>query len=64
MSEHSTEKDATCEAIEAVFVWGPQRCMARATGTAVDPTWGTEHAVCAEHLASSTPPEKTGASDE
>lgn len=45
---------ATCEAIEAVFVYGPQRCMKPAVGEAIDATWGTIHPVCAEHLPAAT----------
>lgn len=41
--------DATCEAIVAEFVYGPQRCRKPAVATAEDATWGTLHAVCAEH---------------
>lgn len=50
MPESKAESDQTCEAIEAVFSYGPVRCMRRAVGEAIDATWGTIHPVCAEHL--------------
>ena len=42
--------ERTCEAIEAMFSYGPVLCMKPAVGEAIDATWGTVHAVCEEHL--------------
>ena len=61
MSEQQTDSGRVvgdpCEAIEAIFVYGPQTCMKRSVAVAVDPTWGTSHVVCAEHAreAEATP---------
>lgn len=48
-------ENTTCEAIEAVFSYGPQRCMKPAVGHDIDAKWGTIHPVCEEHLPSDDP---------
>lgn len=43
-----------CEAIVAVFVFGPETCMKRSVRVAIDATWGTTHVVCDEHAPTTT----------
>jgi hypothetical protein len=67
MPEHTADIDALtpdsgrrvgdpCEAIEAVFVYGPVTCMKTSVAVVVDATWGTTHVACAEHSTRVIPP--------
>lgn len=45
-----------CEAIEAVFKYGPVTCMAPSVAIVTDAEWGTTHVACADHAGRVTSP--------